>query len=332
MEIIPPTPRRIRQGFTLIELLVVISVIAVLIALLLPAIQQVRETSRRTTCKNNLHQVGIALQAYHSHFQVFPSARIAPGMVRMGGPTQGGGAFFLNASGWTSLLPFLDQAPLFNAYDPNQAASWAITSAGGAYTRARMKGDPNVNANVVKTLLPVLVCPSDPGPRYYPTPSPLYSISATQAGGAKTSYDFSVSNLETTWANSYNAQSKTRRPLFGSNTSTRMDLILDGSSNTVAMCEQTFDRYNGVTGAWGYSCTLNVGIDLAWCGINRWDYNGCCAKYGRLGQATTPGSLHVGGCHVLLADGAVRFLNQNTSALTRNLLFYIADGQLLDDF
>ena len=332
LELAPSMNLRRQRGFTIIELLVVVSVIAVLAALLLPAVQQVRETSRRTTCRNNLHQVGIALHAYHNQFSVFPPARIAPGMVRLGGPSQGGGAFFLNASGWTSLLPFLDQGPMFNAYDPNQAASWAITTAGGAYTLAKMKGDPNVNAAVVKTPLSVLICPSDPGPQFWPIPSPLYSISSTEAGGAKTSYDFSVMNGETTWANSYNSQSMTRRPLFGSNTSTRSALIRDGASNTVAMCEQTFDRYNGVTGAWGYSCTLNVGIDLSWMAINRWDYNGCCAQFGRLGQATTAGSVHIGGCHVLLADGSVRFLNQDTAASVRSFLFYIADGQLLGDF
>lgn len=321
--------RRIRQrGFTIIELLVVVSVIAVLMALLLPAVQQARETSRRVTCKNNLHQVGVALHAYQSQYTVFPPARIAPGMVRQGGPTQGGTPFYLNASGWTCLLPFLDQAPLYCNYDSNQAASWSYTP-GGAYTLSKMKGDPNVNAPVTKTLLPFLICPSDNGQKFYTGINSMYSISSTQAGGAKTSYDFSVLNIETAWANCYNIQSVTRRPLFGSNTSTRLQQIRDGASNTVAVLEQTFDRYNGITGAWGYSCMLNSGIDLAWYGINRWDYYGCCAKYGRLGQAVTPGSLHTGGCHALMADGSIRFLNQDMSARTRSLLFYIADGQIL---
>ena len=67
-----------RQGFTLIELLVVIAIIAILIALLLPAVQKAREAARRSSCKNNLKQIGLALHNYHDTFRTFPPATIRP--------------------------------------------------------------------------------------------------------------------------------------------------------------------------------------------------------------------------------------------------------------
>jgi prepilin-type N-terminal cleavage/methylation domain-containing protein len=327
------TQRRSRgrsRGFTLIELLVVIAIIAVLIALLLPAVQQAREAARRSQCKNNLHQVGLALHNYHDTFKVFPPSRMSPGFVGWGGPAQGGSAFYLNSSGWTMLLPYLDQGPMYNKYDHNQAASWSYYY--GAYGPGEMKGDPNVNAPLTKTVLNVLVCPSDNGTKFYPAINQYYSISSTVAGGAKTSYDFSVWYGEYYYANYYQNLAIQARPLFGSNTSTRIDDIKDGSSNTVAVAEQVFEKYNGVCGAWGYSCHVNVGIDVAWYGINRWDYYGTNYQYGRLGQWAAPGSMHVGGCHMLLADGAVRFISENLAANTRTNLAYISDAQVVGEF
>ena len=95
------------RGFTLIELLVVIAIIAILIALLLPAVQQAREAARRTQCRNNLKQMGIALHNYHDNFNIFP-----PGGLQAS--TDGGGASFL-----AMLLPFMDQGPAYNRMDFN---------------------------------------------------------------------------------------------------------------------------------------------------------------------------------------------------------------------
>src|SRR5437868_5729258 len=100
----------VKRGFTLIELLVAISIIAILMALLLRAVQQARESARRTECRNNLRQIGIALHNYYSAHDVLP-----PGCV-------GDANDPVNLQGWgwgVMLLPFLEQQNLFNEIDPN---------------------------------------------------------------------------------------------------------------------------------------------------------------------------------------------------------------------
>src|SRR5579864_3584529 len=99
-------PRK-RCAFTLIELLVVIAIIAILIGLLLPAVQKVREAASRTQCQNNLHQMGLAMHAYHDTYKVFPPAFSKT-------PTQP-----TNHWGWSVwILPYLEQGTLFKALNP----------------------------------------------------------------------------------------------------------------------------------------------------------------------------------------------------------------------
>ncbi len=92
-----------RSGFTLIELLVVIAIIAVLIALLLPAVQQARETARRGQCKNNLKQIGLAIQNFHEVKGTLPSSRLGP----------------QHASWFVQIMPYLDQTPLYKQWNLN---------------------------------------------------------------------------------------------------------------------------------------------------------------------------------------------------------------------
>jgi len=139
-----------RQGFTLIELLVVIAIIAVLIALLLPAVQQAREAARRTQCKNNLKQMGLAAANYESAYGQFPIPSIQNAANAGVGPASNGGYLTINTF-FTAILPFIDQANIYNSYDMNQPF-WSVTPANTSTT----------NAVVVGNAIPAFICPTTP--------------------------------------------------------------------------------------------------------------------------------------------------------------------------
>jgi prepilin-type N-terminal cleavage/methylation domain-containing protein len=149
--------KRRARGFTLIELLVVIAIIAILISLLLPAVQQAREAARRTQCRNNLKQCGLAMHNYHDVFGMFPIGGIS---------TDYSGDVF--GSGITSMLPYFDQANLENLYD--YSLQWTDQAAG-----------------VQQTVLTMLVCPSVAGEN--PVVDPVLEVALPGLGtGAVTHY------------------------------------------------------------------------------------------------------------------------------------------------
>jgi len=238
--------RRKLRGFTLIELLVVISIIAILIALLLPAVQQAREAARRTQCKNNLHQLALALHNYAEANGRFPPAGVH--LNRAGdkyGPHQqtGFGVTYNSWSGrdpnwgasWvTMMLPQIDQAPLFQQYQMNVPAS-----------------DP-VNQAVTVTKIPTLICPSRPETQ--PAIGKPNGGGLNGEFGAYSRITYGV-NCGTDEANDGHDWGDTsERGVFNACVmwGARHSDILDGESNTLLAAEiMTWNHRNDCRGCWG---------------------------------------------------------------------------------
>jgi prepilin-type N-terminal cleavage/methylation domain-containing protein len=310
-----------RRAFTLIELLVVIAIIAILIALLLPAVQQAREAARRTQCKNNMKQMGLALHNYHDTFQMFPYGE----MNGIGQSPVAGRK--MNQNGLVMLLPYIEQANLYSTFDFSR--SFGKYSGVGVTPPA---GDVPINGNLVakNTKLAAFMCPSDSGIPFI-NDDGIYYGCGTSGTSFKSSYGLSVhtTHYNGPWAAVFPG---TIRTAFGGNSNSSMRDFIDGTSNSVLVVENVFECSSGRISPW--SCVQHAGTGTRLLGgINRWVLVGGAPKPGTLNNYNTnASSLHTGGCQVLLGDGGVRFVSENTNLLTLQNLAYIADGQVLGEF
>ncbi len=303
------------HGFTLIELLVVIAIIAVLIALLLPAVQQAREAARRTQCKNNLKQIGIALHNYHD-----TSITLPPGWIS----TNRWGA-------GTMILPYVDQAPLYNAIGSTAGAGSTVGFG------AVMNSFPATNT-LLQTIMPAFRCPSDNG-----TAMVTFPLNGSAAG---TTVSFSRSNYVGVVGNQPTAavpNATNSNGAFFQNSRRNFRDFTDGLSNTFLYGER---RSPG---------TVNgqfTGGDAIWAGVNDeasvqgiaihigdcWPGNNLNSRSASAPTATSNvpysqfGSLHVGGGHFLMGDGAVRFISENINNNTYQYLSAVNDGQVLGEY
>lgn len=286
-----------RRGFTLIELLVVIAIIAILVALLLPAVQQAREAARRSQCKNNLKQLGIAFHNYHDVHGILP-----PGFIRRnsGGlpnnwnlictTKSDGTAIDNSARGWawgTFLLPMLDQAGLYELLNPQGCRPANSGSTSGPYAG----GEPPL-----RTSLPAFLCPT--------SPNDGRTFHARFNGYAVSNYVL----------NNQISESHARK--------TRFRDITDGTSNTILVGERHYYKRTS-PGSPDRSCggvIYSVGTDstASVVGKANWPINtpkvgdNNCGGGGDANQTRYAfGSRHTGGCHFVMCDGTVRFISEN---------------------
>lgn len=332
------------RGFTLIELLVVIAIIAVLVALLLPAVQQAREAARRSQCKNNLKQLGLAAHNFHDSLGHLSTSNRPPGTGTK------------RIAGLTRLLPYLDQAPLYTNYD--QTLQWS---------------DPNVTMRAtVSTPLTVLACPSNPKAKALDGDP---DSTTTPGGWAQTiaaSGDYALAKgvdrgitpyvtltLPGLFSDPTNSANQYYAGMFPQNINAKLADVTDGLSNTIAMHESAgrpflfrkakqigavpSNRVNG--GGW-----CRPASDLLVTGqradgsalfgttpfnaTNGHDVGGESYPSGAFGvQGTSqPYSFHVGGAHFLMGDGAVRFISENIAMNTFVSLVTASGGEPVGDF
>jgi prepilin-type N-terminal cleavage/methylation domain-containing protein len=309
-----------RRAFTLIELLVVIAIIAILIALLLPAVQQAREAARRTECKNKMKQMGLALHNYHDTFNGFPY-----GQMSGAGVIPSGSLLMKNQNGLVMLLPYIEQANLYSGLNFNEPFGVYNHGVAPVVTLAC----PNLAAKSVK--LQAFICPSDNGIQFI-TDGIHYGCGTTGQGiSYKSSYGLSVNttHLPGLWS----TQPITVRTAFGGNSFSTMRDFTDGTSNSALVIENVFECRSGQIAPWACSQHAGTGTRLLG-GINKWlQVSTGISIPGRVeNYNVNASSLHTGGCQVLLGDGAVRFVSENTNQLTLNNLAYISDGQVLGEF
>jgi prepilin-type N-terminal cleavage/methylation domain-containing protein/prepilin-type processing-associated H-X9-DG protein len=304
-----------KHGFTLVELLVVITIIGILIALLLPAVQAAREAARRMQCSNNLKQFGLALHTYQSAFSMFPISS------SVWGPRSPA-----NGKGWiVSILPQMENQSLFDQFVPGFAGAFDLSSGSGMMNP--------LCREALKTRLPVLECPSDPSVQktskdFHEAPGTGIGWQGTEA--AQTSYKGVLGN--NILSNPLSAFLAGGPECLGLGHCTgilyrdtywdggvSIDRITDGTSNTF-MVGEDIPEQNSFSIAYYGNC----------------DYDTCDIPLNYMDDPLGPGywpnvmgfrSRHPDGANFCLADGSVTFVNQTIEGTLYRALGTKAGGE-----
>lgn len=309
-----------KRGFTLIELLVVIAIIAVLIALLLPAVQQAREAARRSQCKNNLKQLGLALHNYHDNFNRFPSTIFST--AAWSGEEKG--------TYLVQILPYVDQAPLYNKIN---------------FRAPNIDGqtDPTTGTLFRSMIIPVYVCPTDTSPNPW-------------GDRAKTNYAASMGNQAMPSASGctpYQGNDFGTGPAGHGNTpdpnqisgpfsrvnyGAKIAELTDGTSNIIMMGEIRPNCGDHTVNGWYHfnapwvATTGPINFPISCYGEPAVPSATACNATNAWNTTQAFKSKHVGGCHFVLGDGAVRFISENINYLTYQALGDRRDGRVVGDF
>lgn len=341
-----PTRHR-HPAFTLIELLVVIAIIAILIALLLPAVQQAREAARRSQCKNNLKQIGLALHNYESTVNRFP---IGASCHDLRGTSAGVGLSWM-----VGLLPYVEQATLYNQVDMNATNNGAVSLPVSLLSS---------NAALLNgVFVPVFNCPSTPLDVMKTATTTGYSYQ--QASYVGISGATNEDGFPARWVSSCCILSIggliSADGMLVPNQALKLSLVTDGTSNTIVVGEcsnyaldsaKNRQRVDGSfpnswhTGAGGIGVPpryVNAAVPnnpaLAPNAYNittiRYPPN---SSYSQTGVRNDHGpnnpltSAHTGGVQILMADGTVRLISENINLTALKALACCRDGQVLGDF
>ena len=330
-------PAHGRTGFTLVELLVVIAIIGVLIALLLPAVQQAREAARRMACQNNLKQIGLGLHNYHDTFNAFPiGSRHSEGNLANPG---------FGVSWWVGLLPFVELGNVYDQMTVNGNHPGSLSTGGGGAYDGHAHNGPVVHNKEFS----VMLCASSPlkGVR---SSGYTYNITCPQytgisgAGNDSHSFDLNPSNRE--WEG-YHSGIVSLGGMLTPLNPVRMRDATDGLSNTMIVGEQSDfvadtsgNKTATINNHQGFMCGINQtafgfsertfntttimypinGVNLALTGVRNND-----------GPNNGIFSPHPGGAQVVISDGSVRFLSENLNLRTLKLLATRDDGQVLGE-